>query len=83
MQNVTITAVSDSGWIKIYVDGNEVLGAPGSTTISLGTGTHDLDYYVQGSKGDTYRVSTSEPWDSGLIIMSGRHSGGGHEIIIP
>jgi hypothetical protein len=59
--NVTITASSDSGWIKAFIDGNEVLEGPGNTTVSLNSGHHYLTYFVQGNSGDNYSVAITDP----------------------
>lgn len=84
--NVTITADSESGFIKVFVnDDNEtpqlVLDGPGTTTISLEEGgLYNLTYFVQGRPGQKYVVKITAPpsavWtDRDTVDSDGRVAG--------
>jgi hypothetical protein len=65
--NITITADSESGFIKVFVNDDEenpvlVLDRPGTTTIPLEEGKlHNLTYFVKGRPGQKYVVKITDP----------------------
>jgi hypothetical protein len=85
MTTVTISASSESGWVKVFVDGNEVLSGTGMANVSLDEGTHFLTYFVQGIPGSNYQISITDPPDE-IWQVSGKlksnHTTGQHAITI-
>jgi len=83
--NVTITASSESGWTKIFIDGNQVLKKPGTAIVSLDEGTHFLTYFVQGNTGERFTVAITDP-DSldfnAAGTLSSNHTTGQHGFTI-
>lgn len=90
MTNVSITAESASGFIKVFVnDDNEdprlVLDKPGATTIPLQEGKlHNLTYFVKGKPGQQYVVKITSPssavWTDRDTIDSDGKVAGQHRI---
>ncbi len=82
---LTISASSNSGWVKVFIDGNEVLKEPGSATVSLDAGLHYLTYFVQGLPGSTYHIAIDEPaeeWWEVKGVLKYNHTTGQHGITI-
>lgn len=77
--NITISASSESGWVKVFIDGNEVLSGPGTITIPLDEGIHFLTYFVQGLSGNSYQVAITDPqeelWEIKAVLKSKRTTG--------
>ena len=85
MTILTVFASSESGWAKIFIDGNEVLGSPGTTTVALSEGSHFLTYFVQGLPGNNYQVGIIDPPEEswGVTgILKNNHTTGQHGITI-
>lgn len=64
--DVIISASSESGFIKVYINDEDeaptlILDHPGTTTVSLASGTHNLTYFVQGRVGQQYAVKITDP----------------------
>jgi hypothetical protein len=82
---ITLSAMSDSGWAKVFIDGNEVLSSPGTTSVSLENGTHFLTYFIQGSPGNNYQVGIINPpeeiWGAAGKLKT-NHTTGQHAITI-
>ncbi|MDJ1505400.1 hypothetical protein [Xanthocytophaga agilis] len=82
---ITISAFSDSGWVKVYINGDKVLHGSGTTTIELDNGIHFLTYFVQGLPGDNYSVAIVDP-PAELWAVKGNlklnHTTGQHGITI-
>lgn len=56
--DVTISASSDSGFIKVFVNDEDetpqlILNGPGTAIVSLEIGIHNLTYFVQGKQGNS------------------------------
>lgn len=83
--DVTITASSESGWVKVFVDGDPALKKPGATTINLDDGIHFLTYFVQGNTGQKFKIEITDP-DSLAFSASGtlssNHTTGQHGFTI-
>ncbi len=83
--DVTITASSESGWAKVFVDGNPVLKKPGITTITLDEGTHFLTYFIQGNTGQKFNVAITNPESLDFTAsgtLSSNHTTGQHGFTI-
>ena len=83
--DVMITASSESGWAKIFIDGNPVLKKPGTTTITLSQGTHFLTYFIQGNTGQKFTVSITDLQSvtfSASGTLSSNHTTGQHGFTI-
>lgn len=83
--DVTITASSESGWAKIFVDGNPVLKKPGTTSISLGEGIHFLTYFIQGNTGQKFKIDIADPSSLAFTAsgtLSSNHTTGQHGFTI-
>ena len=65
--NITISAQSESGFIKVFVNDDDenpqlVLDGPGTTTIALEDGKlYNLTYFVKGKPGQKYVVKITDP----------------------
>ena len=83
--NVTITASSESGWAKVYVDGNTLLEEPGTAAISLNEGIHFLTYFIQGNSGQQFSVAITDPSPIAFSAqgkLSSNHTTGQHGFTI-
>lgn len=83
--DVKFTASAESGWAKVFVDGNPVLKKPGTATITLDEGTHFLTYFIQGNTGQKFTVAITDP--SSLVFsangtLSSNHTTGQHGFTI-
>lgn len=85
MTDVTFTAYSESGWARIFVDGNPILNKSGTATVTLDKGTHFLTYFIQGNTGQKFKVAITEPgWLDFTAggILSSNHTTGQHGFTI-
>jgi hypothetical protein len=83
--DVTITASSESRWAKVFVDGNPVLKKPGTTAITLDEGTHFLTYFIQGNKGQKFKIDITDPGSLAFTAsgtLSSNHTTGQHGFTI-
>lgn len=90
MTTITISAESDSGFIKVFINDDEenpqlVLDGPGTTTASLQEGKlYNLTYFVKGKSGQKYLVKISDPhsvaWTDHDTVDSDGKVAGQHRI---